>query len=934
MVVCAKLEEAGPPGDRLVDALLTYVEAQEAGAAPDRETWLAQFPEVAADLRDYFACRDYVEPLTAPLRSAAAVVREAVAASGATPGEVTDELPMPAALGNYVLLGEVGRGGMGVVYKAQQQRPRRLVAVKVLRAGALASAAEIERFRHEAEVVAHLDHPNIVPLYEVGEVPGGAAGAPMTFFAMKFVDGGSLAERLTDFRAVPAAAAELVAVLAQAVHHAHQRGILHRDLKPANVLLSSEWRRDEWRRKSSPLTADLARGLSITDFGLAKRLDGTAATQSGVLVGTPCYMAPELAVGGRGIATTATDVYGLGAILYALLSGRPPFQADTVFETLAQVRDREPIPLRSLNPVVAADLETVCRKCLAKEPGQRYDSAQALADDLGRYLRAEPIQARRTGAVEKLRRWCRRKPVLAGLWAALGLSVVSGLGLVLWQWRRAEAFATQAAEHADAAQLQRTRAEANYRLARQAVDELLMQVSERMLRDTPGAQLARRELLLAALRYYETFLRENANDAKLRLEMAVALARVGSIQSDIGSKTGALKAYERSCDLYRALLAEQPGHGQLRADLARIDNRIGLLLVQTGQPAAADAYHRARTALTELCKARPDDMELQYDLAAVLANLANWYRSCGSMPEARACLEENRDLLQRLVRLRPDESRFRAGLSGSFVNLGAFLLTSGEPAKALESYQAARDLLEKAVAEKPRDPDLQIRLARVCIQIGSQLRTTGSLDASLATLQRSQDLIGALARNDPSRTEYQGDLASSHREFGHSLLKLGQRDQALEHYRKSRDLLQPIADRGDGELELRNELAKSWFDMGTVQKREEAVRSFQASLGLRRQLVTEHPNHANWEADLGLTAYNLGITLWNLGQRPEAVAALRDAVVHQRLASSQAPREGRYRRELISSLRVLAELHREQGQSEEAAAVTAEREKIEASQPP
>jgi serine/threonine protein kinase len=936
--VYADLEEPALPNGRLIDALLAFEEAEESGTAPDQETWLARFPEVAPDLRDYFACRKCVEPLAEPLRSAAAAVREAFSAAGAPP---------PVALGNYDLLEEIGRGGMGIVYKAQQRQPRRLVAVKVLRAGALASAAEIERFHREADVIAHLDHPNIVPLYEVGETPAvheeiqpnGPAGkpdrrgAPLTFFAMKLVDGGSLAAQLAFFRAVPAAAARLVAVLAQAVHYAHQRGILHRDLKPANVLVSKEWWNGEGSRTTSPLSSHHSPGVWITDFGLAKRLDDTAVTQSGVLVGTPCYMAPELTGGSRGLATTATDVYGLGAILYALLAGRPPFHAETVFETIAQVREREPVRPRSLNPAVDPDLETICLRCLAKDSGQRYDSAQALADDLGRYLRDEPIQARRMSSMERLRRWCRRQPLLAGLWAALGLSMFTGVGLVLWQWQRAESAAAQAAHHSQDADEQRAKAEANYRLARQAVDELLARASERTLRDTPGTQPARRELLQAALKYYETFLRDNASDPKLRLEMAVALAHVGGIQSEIGSKTEALQAYQRSRDLYRALLAERAGHAQLRADVARVDNRIGLLLVETGQAGAEVAYHRARTALTELCGQQPNDLELQFDLAAVLANLANWYRSQGAMPEARACLEENRDLMQRLVNKRPGEARFVAGLSGSLVNLGAFLLTADQPAKALESYQAARDLLEKATAAHPGDTDLQARLARIYLQIGSQLRTTAPIEASVTALERSRALFTALAQANPSRTDFQRDLAANHRETGHTLLKNGQRDEALEHYRQSRDLLQPLVERGVGEVEIRNDLAKAWFDMGTVQKPEEAMRSFQESVALRRQLLKDHSDRLDWRADLGLTLYNLGITRWNFGQRNEAIAAVREAVQQQRLASGRDTRDSRYRPRLIKSLTVLADFLRQEGHLEEAAAIAAEREKLEASQP-
>ena len=310
--------------------------------------------------------------------------------------------------GDYELQRALGRGGMGVVYEARQVSLNRPVALKMIKAGVLADEGDLRRFQNEAEAVALLDHPGIVPVYEVGEHDG------QRYFSMKLVQGGNLAGRLATFPDDPRRAALLVAVAAEAVHHAHMRGILHRDLKPANILIDAE---------GHP---------HVTDFGLAKRVEGDAElTQSGAILGTPSYMSPEQATGRRGSITTATDVYGLGAILYALLTGKAPFGGESVMDTLDAVRTRPPESPRKFNPDSPRDLETICLKCLEKDPRRRYASSQAVADDLHAWLDSRPIAARRVGTAERAWLWCKRRPAVAALTATVLLAAVLGAAAVI-----------------------------------------------------------------------------------------------------------------------------------------------------------------------------------------------------------------------------------------------------------------------------------------------------------------------------------------------------------------------------------------------------------------------------------------------------------------------------------------------------------------------
>src|SRR5262245_24658822 len=384
--------------DPLDEIIAEYVQQVEGGEVPDREALLARHPELAEQLRAFFADYDRLDRQAAELRLPADpnLTTDAVAPPGADATGLAG-LPRVRYFGDYELLEVIARGGMGVVYKARQVSLNRLVALKMILKGELATPRDVARFRAEAEAAANLDHPHIVPIYEVGEHDG------QQYYAMRYIEGTSLARHP---RANSRTEAGLIATVARAVHYAHQHGILHRDVKPSNILV------------------DPAGVPFVADFGLAKRVDADRSlTESGALVGTPRYMAPEQAAGRKDL-TVAADVYSLGVVLYERLTGQTPFTGETALEILRQVREAEPPRPSSITPGLNRDLETICLKCLEKDPAKRYGSAEALADDLERWLRGEPILARRASWTERVVRWARRRPALAALLVVTFLSVL------------------------------------------------------------------------------------------------------------------------------------------------------------------------------------------------------------------------------------------------------------------------------------------------------------------------------------------------------------------------------------------------------------------------------------------------------------------------------------------------------------------------------
>jgi len=398
--------ENAPEDEQVFSLLEDYLKRLQAGERPDRGKVLENRPKLAPALE----CLDLLEGIAADLfEGVAASVQPDTPPVDDTIAFSSSALQMPSDFGPYELLEEIGRGGMGVVYKARQKGLDRTVAIKMILAGHLASPEHVRRFQAEAKAAAGLRHPHIVDIHEIGELHG------RHYFVMEYVDGTSLAERIASGSLDVPAAVRLVGEVARAVGHLHRQGIVHRDLKPSNILLDSQ---------GQPY---------VTDFGLAKVLVGESAmTSTGAILGTASYMAPEQASGHSAEASPASDVYALGAILYELLTGRPPFREDNPLDTLMQVLTREPVLPRQLNREVPPPLEMVCLKCLSKSPDGRYRSADALADDLEHFLKGETLAARPPTAVQRLSMWSRREPALAARLAVLGIFLVVHTANSIW----------------------------------------------------------------------------------------------------------------------------------------------------------------------------------------------------------------------------------------------------------------------------------------------------------------------------------------------------------------------------------------------------------------------------------------------------------------------------------------------------------------------
>jgi eukaryotic-like serine/threonine-protein kinase len=799
----------------------------------------------------------------------------------------------------YKVLSVLGRGGMGVVYKARQVGLNRLVALKMILSGEHASERDLARFQVEAEAVAKLHHPCIVQVYDIDRVDG------RPYFCLEFVDGGPLDKKLRGDPQPFREAAELVRKLAEAMDYAHQRHIVHRDLKPANILLTSD-------------------GLpKITDFGLAKNLgEESGQTQSGSIMGTPSYMAPEQAQGRTRDVGPAADIYSLGAILYETLIGRPPFKGASVLDTLEQVSTQQPVPPSRLRLKMPRDLETICLKCLHKEPDKRYARAGDLAEDLRRYVAREPIMARPTPAWERGWKWARRHPAPAALAAVSALFVLSmivgGAAFGFYQegqakeQRRLRGVA-EGAQKASEANFQR--AEQNYGRARSAVDQMLTEVGQERLAHEPHMEKLRRELLTRALNFYTQFLQEKGDDPGVRWETGRAYLRVGDIQDMLGDHETAEKSYDNARDFFTQLRAEAPNDERYQQDLAVCLNNLGQLLKDAGRTPEAEQALRDALELRRKLVADSGQTEDRRELAAVGSNLGVLLLGFGRYTEAETLLRQSLQLREELAapsQPSPAAGGGQGGGAGARLdvargqdNLGVLLAAVGRGEDAQHAFQQACDLLQQLKQEYPAVPDYRQELAVSFNHLGNLWRDTRPKESEKA-YRDSLALRKSLADDFPTVPLYRQELAASYHSLGFALQAAGRQDDAEEAYGQAVRILEKLVRDYPNTPDYPYQLAGSYNNHGvllqTTNRLTDAEKLYDKAKALLEKLTAAHADAPSYKRELADSLQNLGVIYLTTNRPERAITTMNESLDLRRRLATAYPAAPSYEQDLASTL--------------------------------
>ena len=856
--------DAPPPGtvDEVEIIATEFLAQLRIGQKPDRQALLDAYPHLGARLQKRLELAELIfrvglAPDNGGTSSRATEIRSAGQSEAGSPTNTTSlseepaaGRPRPANPPGYEILAEVGHGGMGVVYKARQLNLNRIVALKMIRAGSYASPQLLARFHLEAETLASLQHPNIVPIYEVGEHDG------CPFMAMEFLDGGSLGEALGGRPQPPEVAARLVERLARAMHAAHLRGIVHRDLKPANVLLqgasgqgsgvSGDNTTISLTPDPSPLTP------KIVDFGLAKRLvEGEEQTTTGAVLGTPSYMAPEQAGGRVREIGPLTDVYALGAILYEMLTGRPPFQGETPLDTITRVVSQEPIAPRRLSPGLPRDLEIICLKCLQKDPRKRYASAEALAEDLRRFAAGEPISARPAGVSERAWKWARRRPALAALLAvcaaaALALAVEG----TLWSIQvRAE----------------RDRTRHSLDVARQAINDLYTKMASERLFDEPQLDPLCQELLEKAQRLNEELAREHSDNIDVQRESALAWFRIARIRSLREQLDAAEQAYGEAISRQEKLSHDFPEEPRYREELADSHNWLGELLRERQRP--------------------PHEAEGHYRAA--------------------------RDLQQALFQAFPEEASYLSELARSHYNLGIICKDTNHLAEAQANYDRSVELLSGMSETERARPGARQDLARALINRGVLDRLRGQLDEAGRDYQHAIELLTSLHQEFPARAVYRFELAVAHQDLGNLFWSLHRHQDARQEQERSltllRELIASYPTRPQYQKKMATTLKNLGTDLAALGDLAGAERYYQEARTFFEKLAREHADAGDYHFLLGQTLGNLAWVRTEQKNWPEARRLIEQGLVQIKAALAPNPQHPDYRQELRNQYQDLAE---------------------------
>jgi serine/threonine protein kinase len=844
---------------RVLDA---YLAAVEAGRPPDVDALAAEHPAIADRLRACLASLQLVEATAE--RLAAAQAGEDLAA------------PQAGFLGDFRIIREVGRGGMGIVYEAEQVSLSRRVALKVLPFAATMDPRHLQRFQNEARSAASLEHPHIVPVYGVG------CERAVHYYAMKFIEGQSLAqvidglrrndesqmtndERMTNnesrksapevpeckagtqvrhstldilssfvighssfsrrdssfFRTV----AEWGIQAAEALEHAHSLGIVHRDIKPANLMIDGNG------------------SLWITDFGLARTATDAGLTMTGDVLGTLRYMSPEQALAKHGLVDHRTDVYSLGVTLYELLTGRPAVNGKDREEILNAITLHEPRHPRALDAAIPQDLETIILRSLEKNPADRYAAAREMADDLRRFLEDKPIRARRSGMSRRAAKVVRRHPGVTATTAIGALIVLVLLVVGLWANNimiRREQVRTQSALDAEAAQ--RALAEANENEA-QAQKKQAIEFRNKALdalRATTGVDVER---LIASKK-------ELGANERAYLEA-------------IAKRWQAFAAHEGTDQETRALRAE--GHARVADLWIRLGRRDDALV----------EYEKAREIRQELAKGFPAVPEYQSDLAETHYNVAIVLRAKGRREEALAESTKGLVIQQELAKQFSSVPVYRQALATSHNSQGAILLDLRKHDEAISELRKSRDILKDLAAQSPNDPNYSLHLAAAGGNLGLVLSNLGKHDEARIEFANARDAFEKLTKRFSDFPRHQQLLTQTHYNLGKLLAESGKRDEALIAYRQAREVWQNLSERFPAARNYGRDLAISCDTLGSLLtdlcKWDEAQTEFERALKIRQKLAEEFPTEPVYKVQLGGTYCNFGRLVRDRGKPSESL---------------------------------------------------------------
>ena len=838
--------------DCLTDILDRYFSALENGVPLGREELLAAHPALAEPLKSYLDRLDELHD--------AAV---GFARSDCPAEEVAAPADEEKRLGDFRIGREIGRGGMGVVYEAQQISLGRRVALKVLPFAAVLDSRQIARFKHEAQAAAQLDHPNIVSVFAVGIDRG------VHYYAMQFIDGQPLDRALAELRgaarsgaatkhegsaSLPSNAADVSTIdycpstpgslltsksvnqheycrtvmhlgiqAAEALHAAHEHGVVHRDVKPSNLLLDGSGK------------------LWVTDFGLARCRSDSAVTKTGDVIGTLRYMSPEQAMGKSALVDQRTDVYSLGVTLYELLALQPAFSGEDGPALLRQIEQHEPRPLRQLQPKTPADLETVVSKAMAKQREERYTTAQELADDLRRVLEGKPTLAKPPTIAERLRKWTRRHRHAMAVAVAVCLLATLGMAASTLLIAREKAKSDQ----------NYTLAENNFHQAQKAVERLGTQVAQQ-LSEVPGAASVRAELLRETRRYYASLIEQAKQNPhakqnpELRADLALTYNKLGAIDAEIGTNDEVIEAHENAIKLFEELSAAYPGAPDYRRRLAISQNNFALALGRSGQiDAARRAYRDAISLQEKLVEDSADAPQYLGDLALSNSNFGLLQSETGEQANAEDLFREAIRLQERVLEVQPRDPEILRNLAAALNNLSK-LCVDADPGRAAQLGEKALAYQTKAAALRPEERKYRHDVAVTRDNLGAVQSRQGHFSEAAAAYARAVDIQRDLVREAPAQNSYRLDLAVSLNNLG---------------------------------------LAQS-----RLRKTAAAERSFRQALDLQESLVRQNPDDLDLQSSLGGTYNNLGMLMEELQRNAEAADNFRHAVEHQQIARAHAPK--------------------------------------------